>query len=225
MKHQSQSNIKLSIRQKASAAAAAQLHHQAFPLRSSFPQIILLLLLLLLILVPQNTFAFTPLTMSSSSNNNNSPIPNRLQELGITLREPPTPKGNYVSCVQSGNLLYVCGHIPQKDDMSLYTGTLGQDLTIEQGYESAKICAINILATLQQYVKGDWKRIKKIIKVVGFVQCTTDFTQQPAVINGASDLFVNVLGKEIGQHARSAVGTNALPLNIATEIECIVEIE
>lgn len=154
-----------------------------------------------------------------------SNVPGRLKELGITLKEPPSPKGNYVSCVRTGNLLHVCGHIPQKEDGSLHTGKLGKDLTVEQGYQSARACAINIFATLQQQLNGDWSKIRKIVKVVGFVQSADDFHQQPAVINGASDLFVEVLGKDIGQHARSAVGTNALPLNIATEVECIVELE
>jgi enamine deaminase RidA (YjgF/YER057c/UK114 family) len=128
--------------------------------------------------------------------------------------------------VRTGDLLHFSGHVPQKADGSLWTGKVGGDLlTVEQGYESARCCAIQLLATLQQQVGGDWSRVVRVVKVVGFVQCTDDFHHQPSVINGASDLLVQVLGPEVGKHARSAVGTNALPLNIATEVECIVEIQ
>jgi enamine deaminase RidA (YjgF/YER057c/UK114 family) len=116
------------------------------------------------------------------------------------------------------------GHLPQKTDGTIWTGKLGTDLTVEEGYESAKCCGIQLLATLSQYLEGDWSRVVRIVKLVGFVQCANDFHQQPAVINGASDLMVQVFGDKVGMHARSAVGTNALPLNIATEVECIVEI-
>jgi enamine deaminase RidA (YjgF/YER057c/UK114 family) len=105
----------------------------------------------------------------------------------------------------------------------LIKGKLGKDLTVDQGYNSAKTCAINILGTIQSVV-GTLDKVVKIVKIVGFVNCTDDFEQQPAVINGASDFFVEVFGEK-GKHARSAVGTNALPLGIATEVECIVEIE
>eukprot|EP00543_Licmophora_paradoxa_P008324 CAMPEP_0202458170 /NCGR_PEP_ID=MMETSP1360-20130828/22587_1 /ASSEMBLY_ACC=CAM_ASM_000848 /TAXON_ID=515479 /ORGANISM="Licmophora paradoxa, Strain CCMP2313" /LENGTH=181 /DNA_ID=CAMNT_0049078587 /DNA_START=8 /DNA_END=556 /DNA_ORIENTATION=- len=181
-------------------------------MRTNSPSLIFSLLIL---------FALT----SPSVHSLMSPVPEKLKSMGITLKEPPAPKGNYVSCVQSGNLLFLCGHIPQKEDGSLFVGKVGKDLTVEEGYESAKACAINILATLSKELDGDWDRIVKIVKVVGFVSCADDFTQQPAVINGASDLFGEVFGPEIGLHARSAVGTNALPLNIATEVECIVEIK
>lgn len=105
----------------------------------------------------------------------------------------------------------------------LLKGKLGSTYTVEQGYESAKACAINILATLKSEL-GTLDRVKQVVKVVGFVACTDDFEQQPAVINGASDFFVEVFGEK-GRHARSAVGTNSLPLGIATEVECIVEFE
>lgn len=131
--------------------------------------------------------------------------------------------GNYISCVKVGNTIHVCGHIPQKADGDLIKGKLGGNLSIEEGYASARTCAINILGTLQQEL-GSLEKVKKVIKMVGFVNCTDDFTQQPAVINGASDLFVEVFGEK-GVHARSAVGSNALPLGIATEVECIVLIE
>jgi enamine deaminase RidA (YjgF/YER057c/UK114 family) len=152
-------------------------------------------------------------------------IDQRLQDLGWTLPPPVAPKGNYVPLVQTGNLVHLSGHIPQKADGTLITGKLGNELSVEQGYESAQACALQLLATLHRHIGGDWNRVVKLVKVVGFVQCSDDFHQQPAVINGASDTFVRVLGEAMGMHARSAVGTNALPLNIATEVECIFEIQ
>ena len=116
--------------------------------------------------------------------------------------------------------MHLCGHIPQTAEGELIKGTLGENLSIEEGYKSAKTCAINILGTLKKEL-GSLDKVKQVVKIVGFVNCTDDFTQQPAVINGASDLFVEAFGEK-GYHARSAVGTNALPLGIATEVECIV---
>ena len=151
-------------------------------------------------------------------------VASKLQALGITMREASNPTANYVLCVRSGNQLHLCGHNPQRPDNSLICGKLGSDLDIQEGYEAAKWCAINILYTLHRELNGDWSRVKQIIKLVGFVNCTSDFTMQPAVINGASDLFADVFGSSIGRHARSAVGMNSLPFGIATEVECIVEI-
>jgi len=158
------------------------------------------------------------------------PVNQRLEEMGITLNEPTTPKGNYALVVKTGNLLHLSGHIPQREDGTLCTGKLSTSsgdgfLTVEEGYQSARYCAIQLCATLSDYLKGDWSRLVRVVKLVGFVQCTDDFQQQPAVINGASDFMVEVFGKDVGMHARSAVGTNALPLGIATEVECIVEIK
>ena len=154
----------------------------------------------------------------------NEDIDKRLLSLGITIPEPPDPKGNYISCVRTGSLLHLCGHIPQKSDGTLIQGKLGKTLTIEEGYNSARLCAINILGTLRKEL-GSLDKVKKIVKVVGFVNCTDDFTQHPAVINGASDLFAEVFGETIGRHARSAIGMNSLPFGIASEVECIVEVE
>lgn len=149
-------------------------------------------------------------------------IEEKLESMGITIPAPTPPKGNYCLFVKQGNLLHLCGHIPSTQD-GLIKGKLGKDLTVDQGYNSAKTCAINILGTIQSVV-GTLDKVVKIVKIVGFVNCTDDFEQQPAVINGASDFFVEVFGEK-GKHARSAVGTNALPLGIATEVECIVEVE
>mmetsp|Transcript_3980 Transcript_3980/g.5783 ORF Transcript_3980/g.5783 Transcript_3980/m.5783 type:complete len:155 (+) Transcript_3980:116-580(+) len=150
-------------------------------------------------------------------------VEDKLSELGIKVPTPPTPKGNYISCVRVENMVHVCGHIPQTADGNLIKGKLGKDLSIEEGYKSARACAINILGTLKLEL-GSLDKVKRVIKVVGFVNCTDEFTEQPKVVNGASDLFVEVFGEK-GVHARSAVGTNALPLGIATEVECIVLVE
>jgi 6-phosphogluconolactonase len=117
----------------------------------------------------------------------------------------------------------LCGHIPQKEDGSLILGRLGEDMTVDEGYASARCCAENILNTLYKELDGDWTRIVRIVKLVGFVNSASHFCQQPAVMNGASDLFVEIFG-EAGLHARSAVGVNVLPLGVATEVEAIVEI-
>ncbi|GFH45910.1 endoribonuclease l-psp [Chaetoceros tenuissimus] len=149
-------------------------------------------------------------------------IEEKLEGMGIEIPTVTPSQGNYVSAVKMGNALHLCGHIPMTKD-GLLKGKLGSTYTVEQGYESAKACAINILATLKSEL-GTLDRVKQVVKVVGFVACTDDFEQQPAVINGASDFFVEVFGEK-GRHARSAVGTNSLPLGIATEVECIIEFE
>jgi enamine deaminase RidA (YjgF/YER057c/UK114 family) len=135
------------------------------------------------------------------------------------------PKGSYVLCTRSsdGKTLYTAGHLPQPAVGDLVTGKIGDDLTVEQGTQAAEYAGLSLLATLKHEL-GDLDKIKRVVKVVGFVNCVDGFSQQPAVINGASDLFGKILG-ERGVHARSAVGTNALPLNVAVEVECVVEVE
>jgi len=130
---------------------------------------------------------------------------------------------NYVNAVRAGNLLYLAGKGPLKADNTYVTGKVGKDLTIEQGYEAARITAINHLAVLKKEL-GSINKVKRIVKVLGMVNCTEDFKDQPKVINGYSDLMVEIFGDN-GKHARSAVGMNALPFNMAVEIEVIVEIE
>ena len=147
----------------------------------------------------------------------------KLDELGIVLKEVPQPTANYCMSVRSGRHLHLCGHNPQRTDGTLVKGKLGKNLSVDEGYVAAKLCAIQLLNTISNELQGDWSKLVRIVKVVGFVNCTADFEQQPAVINGASDLFVEILGAR-GVHARSAVGMNALPWGIATEVECIVEI-
>lgn len=145
-----------------------------------------------------------------------------LDSLNIVLEEVSPPVANYVNVVQTGNLLFLSGKGPGKMDGTIVTGKVGVDLTIEEGYEAAKLVAINQLAVLKDYL-GDLNRVKRIVKVLGMVNCHPQFENQPKVINGFSDLMVEVFGNN-GKHARSAVGMNALPGNIAVEIELIVEI-
>lgn len=147
----------------------------------------------------------------------------KLKDLGIILPEASSPVANYVNAVRSGNLLFLAGKGPGLPDGTFITGKVGQDLTIEEGKEAARMVAINQLAVLKAEL-GDLNKVKRIVKVLGMVNCNSDFTQQPQVINGFSDLMVEVFGEK-GKHARSAVGMNALPMNIAVEVELIVEIE
>ena len=147
----------------------------------------------------------------------------RLEELGITLPEVPKPVANYVPAVQTGNLLFLSGHGPGQGEGKIYQGKLGQDLTIEEGYASARQVALCLLSTLKNTL-GDLDRVKRIVKLVGFVNSAPGFTDQPKVVNGASDLFVEVFGDK-GRHARSAVGMVELPGGIPVEIELIVEVE
>lgn len=146
----------------------------------------------------------------------------KLKEKGIVLTPPSAPVANYVNAVRVGNLLYLAGKGPNKPDGSYVTGKLGKDLSIEQGYEAARLTAISHLAVLKQEL-GSLNKVKRIVKVLGMVNCTEDFKDQPKVINGYSDLMVEIFGEK-GKHARSAVGMYALPMNIAVEVEVIVEI-
>jgi enamine deaminase RidA (YjgF/YER057c/UK114 family) len=147
----------------------------------------------------------------------------KLKEKGIVLTTPSSPMGNYVNVVRVGNLLFLSGKGPQKADNTYITGKVGRDLTLEQGYEAARITAINHLAVLKSEL-GSLNKVKRIIKVLGMVNCTEDFKDQPKVINGYSDLMVEIFGDK-GKHARAAVGMYALPNNMAVEVEAIVEVE
>ncbi len=147
----------------------------------------------------------------------------KLKELGIELYTPSKPMGNYVKAVRTGNLLYLAGHGPTKADGSNITGKVGKDLTTEQGYDAAKQVGVAMLSTLKAEL-GDLNKVKRVVKVLGMVNCTENFVDQPKVMNGFSDLMVAVFGDK-GKHARSAVGMYALPSNIAVEVEIIVELE
>jgi enamine deaminase RidA (YjgF/YER057c/UK114 family) len=147
----------------------------------------------------------------------------RLAERGLTLPDAPAPAANYVPWVKSGQQVFVSGQISQGRG-GLIRGKLGADMSIEQGAEAAQTCALSLLAQLRAAVDGDLSRLERVVKLVGFVNCTSDFTDQPKVINGASDLLVDLLG-DAGRHARSAVGVASLPLGVAVEIEAIFEIK
>ena len=147
----------------------------------------------------------------------------KLKELGIKLSNPSNPVANYVNVVRSGNLLFLSGKGPLKDDGNYIKGKVGTDLTIEQGYDAARLTGINQLSVLKSTL-GNLKKVKRIVKVLGMVNCSSEFTDHPKVINGYSDLMVEVFGQK-GKHARAAVGMISLPSDIAVEIEMIVEIE
>jgi enamine deaminase RidA (YjgF/YER057c/UK114 family) len=147
----------------------------------------------------------------------------KLKELGIVLPAATTATANYSPCVQEGNLVFVSGHGPFDGGKPVYTGRVGAELTESQGYEAARCCALAILATIKEQYK-DLNRVDKIIKVLGFISSAPGFDRQPFVLNGASDLFMSVFGEK-GRHARSAIGTCQLPLNIPVEVEVILKIK
>ncbi len=146
----------------------------------------------------------------------------KLQELGIELKVPGTPVANYVHAVRSGNLLFLAGKGPKKADGKNIVGKLGQDLSIEEGYEAARVAGTNQLAVLKAEL-GNLNKVKRIVKVKGMVNATPDFKDQSKVVNGYSDLMVAVFGEK-GKHARAAVGMGSLPGNMAVEVEMIVEV-
>jgi len=147
----------------------------------------------------------------------------QLDALGIELPASNPPVGNYVRAVQTGALLFVSGHLPDSDGTARFIGKLGRELTTEDGYQAARIAAINALGTIRTAV-GGLGRVRRFVKLLGMVNSMPDFTEQPQVINGASDLIEQVFGAEIGYHARSAVGMAALPRGNSVEIEMVVEI-
>ena len=146
----------------------------------------------------------------------------RLAELGIELPEANAPAANYIPYVQVGSLLFVSGQISMNAD-GLITGKVGADLTVEEGAAAAKTCALSLLAQVSAACDGDMDRLKRVVKLTGFVNSTPDFADQPKVINGASDFLVEALG-DAGRHSRSAVSAGALPLGVAVEIEGIFEL-
>ena len=150
-------------------------------------------------------------------------IESRLTELGVTLPDAPAPAANYVPFVRTGNQLFVSGQISANAN-GMIKGKLGDDMGVDAGAAAAKICAINLLAQLKAGCDGDIERLVRLVKLVGFVNSTPDFGDQPAVINGCSDFMVEALGDK-GRHARSAVSAASLPFGVAVEIEAIFEIE
>lgn len=150
-------------------------------------------------------------------------VESRVKELGIQLITPTAPVANYVKAVRVGNVIYLSGHGPDKPDGGQVTGKLGSDLTIEQGQEAARLVGISLLSSLKREI-GNLNKVKRIAKVTGFVNAVPSFENHPQVMNGFSDLMVQVFG-ESGKHARSSVGMGSLPSNIAVEIEMIVELK
>ena len=148
----------------------------------------------------------------------------RLKENNIVLPEAPTPVGSYVASKIVGKLLYISGQISMNSKGELIKGKLGKDLNTEDGYKAAERCALSILAQAKKILSGDLDKIKSCIKIVGFVNSTDDFIEQPKVINGASDMLVKIL-EDKGMHTRAAVSVNNLPLGVAVEIDAIFEIK
>jgi len=151
-------------------------------------------------------------------------IDKRLQELGIMVPEPAAPVANYVGWVRAGNLVFTSGQVPLKDGKFQFQGKVGGEISVEQAGEAARICAVNVIAQIKGALDGDLDRVKRVVKLVVFVNASPEFTQHPKVANGASDLMVEVFGDK-GKHARSAVGAGSLPLNVAVEVEGVFEVE
>ena len=149
-------------------------------------------------------------------------VEEKLKAMGIELPAPAAAAGNYVSSVRTGNLVYLAGVGPRQPNGELVLGKLGRDLTVEQGYEAAKWCAVSMLGNLQREI-GDLDKVVRFVKLLGMVNSDPDFTQPPAVMNGCSDLIVELFGDR-GRHARSAVGMATLPNGMAVEVEAIVEV-
>ena len=160
--------------------------------------------------------------LEESKNNLDYNPEQKLEELGIKLSTPSGPVANYVNTVKTGNLVFISGKGPLKSDGNYVLGKLGENLTLEQGYEAARLTAINLISTLKASI-GDLSKVRRIVRVTGMVNATSDFTDHPKVVNGCSDLLVEVFGDN-GKHTRAAVGMNSLPLNIAVEIDMVVEV-
>jgi enamine deaminase RidA (YjgF/YER057c/UK114 family) len=153
-----------------------------------------------------------------------SQIEQRLNELGITLPPPGAPAGNYVPFVVVGDIVYMSGQVAREAGKMKYVGKVGRDISIEDGQAAARLCAVNLLSQLKAACGGDLDRVERCVRLSGFVNSPPDFFEHPKVVNGASDLMVQVLGDR-GQHARTAVGVAALPLDSAVEVEAIFKLK
>ena len=147
-----------------------------------------------------------------------------IKQLGIIIPDMPAPLANYVPYKVSDNIVYVSGQGPAVNGDLIYKGKVNEDVSIEDGIKAAELCCINIIAALKKSINGDWNRLDGFLKLGGFVNCKDDFFDQPKIINGASDLLVKIFGDQ-GRHARFAVGSNALPMNISVEIDAIIKIK
>jgi len=151
------------------------------------------------------------------------PITTRLAELGIEFPEPAAPAANYIPFVVTGNLIFVSGQITVWNGELRHIGRLGENIDIDEGYQAARLCGLNLIAQAKAAAQGDLDKIKRVVKLGGFVNSTPDFTDQPKVINGTSDLMAEVFG-EGGKHARFAVGAPTLPLGVAVEVDGVFEL-
>lgn len=151
-------------------------------------------------------------------------IEKRLAELGITLPAPGAPAGNYVPYVIVGNLVFMSGQVARESGRIKFTGKVGGALSVEQGQQAARLCAVNLLSQLKEACGGDFERVERCVRLSGFVNSGPDFLDHPKVINGASDLMVEVFG-ERGRHARTALGAAALPMDSAVEVEAIFQLK
>lgn len=148
----------------------------------------------------------------------------RLKELGVKLPDAAAPVANYVPFVRTGSLVFISGQITLGASRALeYVGTVGKELTVEDGRKAARLAAINALAALKAALDGDLDKVKRVVKITGFVNAVPGFAQHPEVVNGASDFFVEVFG-DAGRHARAAVGAGSLPRNVAVEVEAVFEV-
>jgi len=162
---------------------------------------------------------------SSSISSSSGKVEARIASLGYKLPAvPPTPKGNYMNFVLSGNQLFLAGHLPQPVDGPLMKGRLGENMSVEEGQVAARLAGLQMLASIKGAI-GDLDKVKRVVKLVGFVSSTNDFTAQATVMNGCSDLFGDVFGVDIGRHARSSIATNVLPLGVPVELEAVIEVE
>ena len=147
-----------------------------------------------------------------------------IKQLGIEIPDMPTALANYVPFKVSDSIVYISGQAPVKNGELIYKGKVGKDISIDEGIKAAELCCVNIIAALKKSINGDWNRLETFLKLGGFVNCNNDFYDQPKIINGASDLLVNIFGEQ-GKHARFAVGSNSLPMNISVEIDAIIKIK
>ena len=147
-----------------------------------------------------------------------------IKNLGLNIPDLPKALANYVPYKIIGKTIYISGQAPVQNGELIYKGKVGSDISIEEGIEAAKLCVINIIAALKTGLEGDWDKLDSFVKLTGFVNCQDNFIDQPKIINGASDMLVEIFGDQ-GRHARVAVGSNALPLGIAVEIDAIAQLK
>ena len=147
-----------------------------------------------------------------------------IKNLGLNIPNPPKAVANYVPYKILGKTMYISGQAPIQNGEVIYKGKVGSDITNEDGIKAARLCVINIIAAVQNGLEGNWDKLDSFVKLTGFVNCKDDFTDQPKIINGASDMLVDIFGDQ-GRHTRVAVGSNALPLGIAVEIDAIVQLK